>query len=106
VHDVRPADDCERLSAGLSDCGTSLPPQDAVTADRRKPRLCLGCAFGLRIDRSAKWTKAMDGFVHNQLCSGLRVGGSIPLRPARLLAAASGKADAPRFLRAIALRAG
>ena len=42
----------------LADCGTSLPPQDAATADRRKPRL---------FDRSAKWTKAMDGFVHGQL---------------------------------------
>jgi hypothetical protein len=51
-----------RSSSGrLAGCGTSLPPQDAATADRRKPRL---------FDRSAQWTKAMDailfgtGFAH------------------------------------------
>jgi hypothetical protein len=60
--------------AGLADCGTSLPPQDAATADRRKPRLCRGFACGLRIDRSAKWTKAMDGFVHGQLDLERRLG--------------------------------
>lgn len=41
------------------------------------------------------------------LCfAGLRFGGSMPRRPARLRADASGKAHAPRFLRTVALRSG
>ena len=38
-----------------SDCGTSLPEQDAEAIDPGNPWRCL---------RSIKWTKAMDGFVH------------------------------------------
>jgi hypothetical protein len=42
----------------LADCGTSLPPQDAATTDRRKPRL---------FARSVKWPKVRDDFGHGQL---------------------------------------
>ncbi len=45
----------------LADCGKSLPEQDARNADRGNPR---------RFHRSAKWTKAMEGFVHGQLGGG------------------------------------
>jgi hypothetical protein len=48
----------EASTSDLADRGTSLPEQDARTADRGNPR---------RFHRSAKWTKAMEGFVHGQL---------------------------------------
>jgi protein ImuB len=52
-----------------ADSGTSLPPQDVAIATRRKPRL---------VDRSAKRTKAMGGFVHGQP-GGVSVGGRRPV---------------------------
>ncbi|MCE2725790.1 MAG: hypothetical protein LW698_03300 [Planctomycetaceae bacterium] len=42
----------------LADCGPSLPEQDVRNAERGNP---------WRFHRSAKWTKAMEGFVHGQL---------------------------------------
>ena len=41
----------------LADCGPSLPEQDVRNAERGNP---------WRFHRSAKWTKAMEGFVHGQ----------------------------------------
>jgi hypothetical protein len=40
-----------------SNCGTSLPEQDARRAGRGNPR---------RFHRSATWTKAREGLVHEQ----------------------------------------
>jgi len=42
----------------LADCGTSLSEQDVRNADRGNPG---------HFRQSAKWTKAMEGFVHGQL---------------------------------------
>ena len=42
----------------LADCGTSLSEQDVRNADRGNPG---------HFHQSAKWTKAMEGFVHGQL---------------------------------------
>jgi len=41
----------------FADYGISLPARDARDADRGNPR---------RFHRSAKWTKAMEGFVHGK----------------------------------------
>ena len=50
----------EAAAMPFADCGQSLPPQDAATLGRRKPGL---------FDRSSKWAKAEDGFVHGQSAS-------------------------------------
>jgi hypothetical protein len=44
--------------ARLTDCGTSLPEQDAMAGDPGNPR---------RFPRSTKWKKVMDEFFHGQL---------------------------------------
>ncbi len=54
----------KRMRAGgfREDCGTRLPPQDAATGDLPNPRLC---------GASLESEKAMDGFFHGQLDSGI-----------------------------------
>ena len=54
----------KRMRAGgfRKDCGTRLLPQDATTGDAQKPQL---------LGASLEGEKAMDGFFHGQLDSGV-----------------------------------
>ena len=63
---------CTSVSPLVADGETHLPPQEAATADHRKPRL---------FDRSDTWKMAMEDFFHGQLSTVLKLGGSLLGRP-------------------------